>query len=208
MRSDDPQQEDVGPSTSESGMSKSQNMENSSQQNEAESLESDIIPENRARSQNESMDILSQISGINILDKILNGYQNLKSLRKAAYLLLLSDETNPRDSRDDSDPLRPSNLSTSKKLCKIECRLVNDMLEQYFYPFNLFGDDEKEPLYGFFYERFTNTDRAYRTYKEFGSAPEDDRFIMQDGGYIRLGELETYFEHNEKVKKNPMDVAK
>ena len=49
MRSDDPQQEDVGPSTCESGMSPSQNMENSSQQNEAE--ESDIIPENPASSQ-------------------------------------------------------------------------------------------------------------------------------------------------------------
>lgn len=36
----------------------------------------------------------------------------------------------------------------------------------------------------------------------------DDRLIMPDGGYLRLSELEKFYENNTLVRGDPQQVAK
>jgi len=61
-------------------------------------------------------------------------------------------------------------------------------------------------LFDSFYCLFSNTERAFRTYKTFDG--HDDRLLMPDGGYIRLSELEKFYQNNSLVRGDPQQVAK
>ncbi|KAI1730922.1 zinc finger, c4 type (two domains) domain-containing protein [Ditylenchus destructor] len=99
-----------------------------------------------------------------------------------------------------------SNFGTSKKICKIEASLIMDTVEKFFIPFNQLSSNDKNQLFDSFYCLFSNTERAFRTYKMFGA--NDDRLLMPDGGYVRLSELEKFYENNTLVRGDPSQVAK
>uniref|UniRef100_A0A183C093 Nuclear receptor domain-containing protein n=1 Tax=Globodera pallida TaxID=36090 RepID=A0A183C093_GLOPA len=61
-------------------------------------------------------------------------------------------------------------------------------------------------LFNTYYCLFSNAERAFRTYKMFGA--DDDRLLMPDGGYVRLSELQKFYENNTLVRGDPSQVAK
>lgn len=63
-------------------------------------------------------------------------------------------------------------------------------------------------LFKNFYWYLTNTDRAYQSYRAFGSNPYDDRLLMPDGGYIRMTELEKFYENTVNCKADPKEAAR
>lgn len=98
-----------------------------------------------------------------------------------------------------------------------------DTVEKFFIPFNQLSSNDKvsfkflvfaiwftlifqNQLFDSFYCLFSNTERAFRTYKMFGA--NDDRLLMPDGGYVRLSELEKFYENNTLVRGDPSQVAK
>jgi hypothetical protein len=81
-----------------------------------------------------------------------------------------------------------------------------DTVEKFFIPFNELSSGDKNLLFDSFYCLFSNTERAFRTYKMFGA--NDDRLLMPDGGYIKLSELEKFYENNTLVRGDPSQVAK
>lgn len=60
-------------------------------------------------------------------------------------------------------------------------------------------------LFDQFYCLFSNTERAFRTCRIFGH--NDDRLIMPDGGYVKLDELEKFYENSEMVCADPSQLA-
>uniref|UniRef100_A0A915A8J0 Nuclear receptor domain-containing protein n=1 Tax=Parascaris univalens TaxID=6257 RepID=A0A915A8J0_PARUN len=75
----------------------------------------------------------------------------------------------------------------------------------------MFKDEEIDPnivLFKNFYWYLTNTDRAYQSYRSFGSNPHDDRLLMPDGGYIKMSELEKFYENTINCKADPKEAAR
>uniref|UniRef100_A0A914EKR9 Uncharacterized protein n=1 Tax=Acrobeloides nanus TaxID=290746 RepID=A0A914EKR9_9BILA len=139
-----------------------------------------------------------------VLAKMVEGYQNFLSLRKAGYALV---DDIPRFRREDGD-IPISNFGRSKQICKIEASLLMDTLEKFYMPYAELTQPDKNHLFDTFYCLFANTERAFRTYKAFGGRSEDDRMIMPDGGYVKLSELEKFYENTKMVKGDPHEVAK
>ncbi|KAI6226622.1 Nuclear hormone receptor family member nhr-28 [Aphelenchoides besseyi] len=136
-----------------------------------------------------------------LLGRMLEGYHHFKSLRKASYTLI---EDGPRFNNKNDIP--QSNYGTSKKICKIEASLLMDTVEKFFIPFNSLPQQEKNHIFDNFYCLFSNTERAFRTYKMFPA--NDDRLLMPDGGYIRLSELSKFYENSTFIRGDPLQVAR
>lgn len=119
-----------------------------------------------------------------------------------------------------TNSLSLQNYGTSKKICKIEASLLMDTVDKFYIPFSSLPQQEKVSVYVLklyqvlfqnhifdnFYCLFSNTERAYRTYKMF---PEnDDRLLMPDGGYVRLSELSKFYENSSFIRGDPLQVAR
>uniref|UniRef100_A0A914R1L2 Nuclear receptor domain-containing protein n=1 Tax=Panagrolaimus davidi TaxID=227884 RepID=A0A914R1L2_9BILA len=75
-----------------------------------------------------------------VLQKMVEGYRNFLSLRRASYTLV---DVIPRFSTGDPDTIPQSNYGTSKKSCRIEASLVMDVANNYFQPFSMLQSDDK-----------------------------------------------------------------
>ncbi|KAI1695977.1 ligand-binding domain of nuclear hormone receptor domain-containing protein [Ditylenchus destructor] len=136
------------------------------------------------------------------LSRMLEGYQNFVSLREASYKLF--QESLPIQENDISQ----SNFAASKTFgFKVEASLVMDTVENYFTPFKSLSSEDKNRLFDSYYCVFSNTERAFRTYKSFAAG--DDRLFMQDGGCAKLSQFEKFYEKScSYVTGYPMDVAR
>jgi hypothetical protein len=135
------------------------------------------------------------------LSKMLEGYHHFLSLRKASYTLI---EDVPMFRNRAEIP--QSNFGTSKKICKIEASLIMDTVEKFFTPFGSLPAADKNHVFEGFYCIFSNTERAFRTHRTFPAG--DDRLLMPDGGYIRLSELQKFYENNSLIRGDPAQVAR
>ncbi|KAI6234713.1 Nuclear hormone receptor family member nhr-28 [Aphelenchoides fujianensis] len=147
-----------------------------------------------------------------LLGRMLEGYHHFKSLRKASYTLI---EDGPRFQQQECsfpsflERSRKANYGTSKKICKIEASLLMDTVEKFFVPFSSLPPQEEGHLLQFrlhsfhstFIVMFSNTERAFRTYKMFPA--NDDRLLMPDGGYIP-----TFYENSTFIRGDPLQVAR
>jgi hypothetical protein len=94
-----------------------------------------------------------------------------------------------------------------------------DTVEKFYIPFSSLAPQEKvclrkksnkrilqNHIFDNFYCLFSNTERAYRTYKMFPA--NDDRLLMPDGGYVRLSELSKFYENSSFIRGDPLQVAR
>ncbi|KAH7698318.1 Protein NHR-33 [Aphelenchoides avenae] len=139
------------------------------------------------------------------LSKMLEGYHHFLSLRKAAHLTLTLIEERPTFENGSAHEVPQSNFDTSKKMHKIEARLIKDTVEQFFAPFGSLPPEEKSRVLEGFYCIFSIAERAFRTYKTFPAG--DDHLLMPDGGYIRLSELQKFYENNNLIRGDSAQVA-
>ncbi|KAH7709585.1 Protein NHR-33 [Aphelenchoides avenae] len=137
------------------------------------------------------------------LSKMLEGYHHFLSLRKASYTLI---EECPMFKNRSAHEIPQSNFGTSKKICKIEASLIMDTVEKFFIPFGSLPPEEKNRVFEGFYCIFSNAERAFRTHQTFPAG--DDRLLMPDGGYIRLSELQKFYENNSLIRGDPAQVAR
>jgi len=147
----------------------------------------------------QSQDIGSE-TRLKHLSKMLEGYRNFVSLRKAVSILEFP------SIKLNGDDLIQSNFGTSKKMCKVEASLILDVSNRFFQPFNELGADDKNKLFDHFYCLFSNTERAFRMSKMFSE--DDDRLLMPDGGYVRLSQMEKFYSNNSLVRGDPLQMAK
>uniref|UniRef100_A0A1I7S9N4 Nuclear receptor domain-containing protein n=1 Tax=Bursaphelenchus xylophilus TaxID=6326 RepID=A0A1I7S9N4_BURXY len=158
-----------------------------------------------------------------LLNRMLEGYQHFRSLRKASYTLI--DETprlqknvsvkpfdfrgyftvNTASGAEIAGDLSQSNYDTSKKHCKIEASLLMDTVEKFYLPFGTLSKEDQNALFDNFFCNFTNAERSFRSYKLFPAG--DDRLIMPDGGYVRLKELTTFYENSSSIRGDPSQLA-
>uniref|UniRef100_A0A9J2PEQ2 Nuclear receptor domain-containing protein n=2 Tax=Ascaris TaxID=6251 RepID=A0A9J2PEQ2_ASCLU len=145
-----------------------------------------------------------------ILPKMLDGYHHFLSIRKATFSL--AEDTNFskmfKDEEIDPNSLQRSNFDVVNKVCRMESHIATDIVNNYFIPFKELPAEEKIVLFKNFYWYLTNTDRAYQSYRAFGSNPYDDRLLMPDGGYIRMTELEKFYENTVNCKADPKEAAR
>uniref|UniRef100_A0A1I8BH28 Nuclear receptor domain-containing protein n=1 Tax=Meloidogyne hapla TaxID=6305 RepID=A0A1I8BH28_MELHA len=119
-----------------------------------------------------------QFSQFTHLHRMMEGYQQFKSLRKAGQAMIgcfsisaLSGDNLPR-----------SHIDNYIKMRKIS-RQIGDF-----------------PL------MFCNAERAFQTYLKFG--PGEDMLIMPDGGYVRLSEFHLFFKDSKQVTSEPEQIAR
>ncbi|KAF8387418.1 hizr-1 [Pristionchus pacificus] len=141
-----------------------------------------------------------------ILPKMQEGYNHFLSIRKATHSLVENDSLTQMFQKNELS-LRPSHFESSKKVCQMEAHLVTDIVNSYFYPFCELPFTDKVLMFKNFFCYLSQTDRAFQSYKNFGSNPNDDRLIMPDGGYIKLSDLESFYANAESVKASPTDAA-
>lgn len=153
-----------------------------------------------------AFDFIPKWEPMKILSKMHEGYLHFLSIRKATNSLV-ENESLPQMFQK-QETLRMSNFDNSKKVCRIEAHLITDVVNNYFYPFSKLDFPDKVLLFKNFFCYLSNTDRAFQSYKLFGNNENDDRIIMPDGGYIKLSELEKYYENAQAVKASPMDAAR
>ncbi|KAI1710657.1 ligand-binding domain of nuclear hormone receptor domain-containing protein [Ditylenchus destructor] len=136
------------------------------------------------------------------LSRMLEGYQNFVSMREASYKLF--QESLPIQENE----IPQSYFAASKTFgFKVEASLVMDTVENYFTPFKSLSPEDKNRLFDSYYCVFSNTERAFRTYKNFANG--DDRLFMQDGGCAKLSKLEKFYENScSYVTGNPVEVAR
>jgi len=139
-----------------------------------------------------------------VLRRMVEGYQNFLSLRRASYTLV---DVVPRFVNGDPDSIPMSNYGTSKKICRVEASLVMDVAMKFFHPFSHLEPHDRIKLFDNFFCHFSNTERAYQTYKRYGHIEGNDKLIMPDGGYINLSELPKFYENNDVVKGDPTQLA-
>lgn len=137
------------------------------------------------------------------LGRMLDGYHQFLSLRKASYAMVHDDLSMSRLS---GDQLMPSHFDNYKKLCKIGASLMFDTIERFFWPFGDVCLDDKRKMFKPFSSTFCNASRAFITSKRFG--PGDDRLIMPDGGYVKLSQLHLFFKDSKRVTGDPEQVAR
>jgi hypothetical protein len=130
-----------------------------------------------------------------VLQKMVEGYRNFLSLRRASYTLV---DVIPRFSTGDPDTIPQSNYGTSKKSCRIEARLVMDVANNYFQPFSMLQSDDKIKLFDTFYCHFSTAERAYNSFRRFGHIEGNDKLIMPDGGFVELSQLSKFYENSAK----------
>uniref|UniRef100_A0AC35FEC5 Nuclear receptor domain-containing protein n=1 Tax=Panagrolaimus sp. PS1159 TaxID=55785 RepID=A0AC35FEC5_9BILA len=130
-----------------------------------------------------------------VLQKMVEGYRNFLSLRRASYTLV---DVIPRFSTGDPDTIPQSNYGTSKKSCRIEASLVMDVANNYFQPFSMLQSDDKIKLFDTFYCHFSTAERAYNSFRRFGHIEGNDKLIMPDGGYVELSQLSKFYENSAK----------
>lgn len=135
---------------------------------------------------------------------MVDGYQTFLSLRRASYTLV---DIVPRFVHGDPDSIPMSNYGTSKKICRVEASLVMDVAMKFFQPFNELEPNDRVKLFDNFFCLFTNSERAYQTYRRYGHIDGNDKLIMPDGGYVRLSELPKFYENSEIVKGDPLQLA-
>uniref|UniRef100_A0A915MZS0 NR LBD domain-containing protein n=1 Tax=Meloidogyne javanica TaxID=6303 RepID=A0A915MZS0_MELJA len=94
------------------------------------------------------------------LHRMMEGYQQFKSLRKAGQAMIgvfslsaLSGGELPR-----------SHIDTYMKICKINISIMHDILERFFYPFNEVPAADKLKLTHYYGQMFCNAERAFQTY--------------------------------------------
>ena len=51
-------------------------------------------------------------------------------------------------------------------------------------------------------------EKGYNTCQAFGHIENNDRLMLSDGGYVKLGELSKYYENSIDVNGNPDEVAR
>uniref|UniRef100_A0A915NAS2 NR LBD domain-containing protein n=1 Tax=Meloidogyne javanica TaxID=6303 RepID=A0A915NAS2_MELJA len=136
------------------------------------------------------------------LHRMMEGYQQFKSLRKAGQAMIgvfslsaLSGGELPR-----------SHIDTYMKICKINISIMQDILERFFYPFNEVPAADKLKLTHYYGQMFCNAERAFQTYLRFG--PGEDLLIMPDGGYVSLSEFHLFFKDSKQVTSEPEQIAR
>jgi len=145
-----------------------------------------------------------QLTEMKVLRRMVEGYQNFLSLRRASYTLV---DVVPRFVNGDPDSIPMSNYGTSKKICRVEASLVMDVAMKFFHPFSHLEPHDRIKLFDNFFCHFSNTERAYQTYKRYGHIEGNDKLIMPDGGYVNLRELPKFYENNDVVKGDPTQLA-
>uniref|UniRef100_A0AC34QTZ8 Uncharacterized protein n=1 Tax=Panagrolaimus sp. JU765 TaxID=591449 RepID=A0AC34QTZ8_9BILA len=145
-----------------------------------------------------------QITEMRVLRRMVEGYQNFLSLRRASYTLV---DVVPRFVNGDPDSIPMSNYGTSKKICRVEASLVMDVAMKFFHPFALLEASDRIKLFDSFFCLFSNSERAYQTYKRYGHIEGNERLIMPDGGYVTISELPKFYENSEVVKGDPTQLA-
>ncbi|CAJ0945243.1 unnamed protein product, partial [Mesorhabditis belari] len=140
-----------------------------------------------------------------ILPKMHEGYLHFLSIRKATNSLV--DNQSIQEMFEAKETLRMSNFESSKKVCQMEAHLVTSVVNNYFHPFAQIDFEDKVLLFKNFFCYLSHVDRAYQSYRMFGTDENDDRIIMPDGGYIKLSELQKYYENAESVKADPKEAA-
>uniref|UniRef100_A0A914Z4K6 Nuclear receptor domain-containing protein n=1 Tax=Panagrolaimus superbus TaxID=310955 RepID=A0A914Z4K6_9BILA len=131
------------------------------------------------------------------LPKMVEGYQKFRSLRKASYSLFMDE---PRFINSESVP--ESTYSNNKKSCQVESSLAYDMIMEYFEPFS------QNKLFENFQGLLSCGEKGYNTCKAYGTVENNDRLIMTDGGYVKLGELSKYYSNSSEVNGDPEEVAR
>uniref|UniRef100_A0A0N5ADP9 Nuclear receptor domain-containing protein n=1 Tax=Syphacia muris TaxID=451379 RepID=A0A0N5ADP9_9BILA len=102
-----------------------------------------------------------------------------------------------------------TNYDEAKKFCKMESHILTDIINNYFPPFNELPVDDKIIAFKNFYPYFAYAARAFATYETFGKGSEyDDRVLMHEGGYIKISELEKFYENCVKCTAAPKDAAR
>uniref|UniRef100_A0A914LRD3 Nuclear receptor n=2 Tax=Meloidogyne incognita TaxID=6306 RepID=A0A914LRD3_MELIC len=136
------------------------------------------------------------------LHRMMEGYQQFKSLRKAGQAMIgvfslsaLSGGELPR-----------SHIDTYMKICKINISIMHDILERFFYPFNEVPAADKLKLTHYYGQMFCNAERAFQTYLRFGQG--EDLLIMPDGGYVSLSEFHLFFKDSKQVTSEPEQIAR
>lgn len=81
-----------------------------------------------------------QITEMHVLRRMVEGYQNFLSLRRASYTLV---DVIPRFVNGDPDSIPMSNYGTSKKICRVEASLVMDVAMKFFHPFPLLEPSDR-----------------------------------------------------------------
>ncbi|GMT31296.1 hypothetical protein PFISCL1PPCAC_22593, partial [Pristionchus fissidentatus] len=141
-----------------------------------------------------------------ILPKMQEGYNHFLSIRKATHSLVENDSLSQMFSKTELS-FKASHFESSKKVCQMEAHLVTDIVNSYFYPFCELPFNDKVIMFKNFFCYLSQTDRAFQSYKNFGTDPKDDRLIMPDGGYIKLSDLESFYANAESVKASPIEAA-
>ncbi|KAL7075508.1 hypothetical protein ACQ4LE_004998 [Meloidogyne hapla] len=143
-----------------------------------------------------------QFSQFTHLHRMMEGYQQFKSLRKAGQAMIgcfsisaLSGDNLPR-----------SHIDNYIKMRKISISIMRDILESFFHPFNELSLEDKYRQIGDFPLMFCNAERAFQTYLKFG--PGEDMLIMPDGGYVRLSEFHLFFKDSKQVTSEPEQIAR
>uniref|UniRef100_A0AC34FKL0 NR LBD domain-containing protein n=1 Tax=Panagrolaimus sp. ES5 TaxID=591445 RepID=A0AC34FKL0_9BILA len=137
------------------------------------------------------------------LPKMVEGYQKFRSLRKASYSLFMDE---PRFINSESIP--ESTYSNNKKSCQVESSLAYDMIMEYFEPFSQLSLDDRNKLFENFQGLLSCGEKGYNTCKAYGNVENNDRLIMTDGGYVKLGELSKYYSNSSEVNGDPEEVAR
>uniref|UniRef100_A0A914Y403 NR LBD domain-containing protein n=1 Tax=Panagrolaimus superbus TaxID=310955 RepID=A0A914Y403_9BILA len=149
-----------------------------------------IIPE-RNDDQN------TTLNNTNVLEKIVNDYRNFLFLRKASSAFASFEKDKSRTT---------STYKTSRKQCCVESSLIKDILINFFHPYSTLTETDQTALFDKFYSRFSNFERAFSTYKNFGNIEGNQNLIMPDGNSININELSKYYENCTKT--DPLEVAK
>uniref|UniRef100_A0A7E4VTE0 Nuclear receptor n=1 Tax=Panagrellus redivivus TaxID=6233 RepID=A0A7E4VTE0_PANRE len=137
-----------------------------------------------------------------VLHRMVEGYNNFLSLRRASYTLI---DDIPRFANGDPESVPPANFATCKKTCRVEASLVMDVVVKYFHPFDSLIPQDRIKLFESFYCFFSNTERAYLSYQKFGNEEDNDRLIMPDGGYAVISELDKFYIN--AAKGDPAQLA-
>uniref|UniRef100_A0AC34FGA6 Uncharacterized protein n=1 Tax=Panagrolaimus sp. ES5 TaxID=591445 RepID=A0AC34FGA6_9BILA len=162
-----------------------------------ESMQIDPIPSRNLNNLQQTNIILKRLT------RMVEGYRKFRSLRKASYLLFMDE---PRFT--DNQGIPESTYSNNKKSCLVETSLAFDMIMEYFEPFSDLPLNDRTKLFENFQALFSTAEKGYNTSRAFGSVENNDRLILTDGGYVKLGELTKFYSNSNEVTGDPEEVAR
>uniref|UniRef100_A0AC35GFX1 NR LBD domain-containing protein n=1 Tax=Panagrolaimus sp. PS1159 TaxID=55785 RepID=A0AC35GFX1_9BILA len=136
---------------------------------------------------------------------MVEGYRKFRNLRKSSYSLLIGG-TNFTTWIPEYIP--ESNYSNAKKCVQIVQSLSYDMVMEYFEPFSTLSSQDQKTVFANFLMFFGNTEKLYNTCKAFGNVKDNDKIILGDGGYGKLGEISKCYTNSADVNGDPEELAK